>query len=175
MIGEVRVQALSPTLVRIEQKGPQGFEDRKTLTVVNRNWAGIPVVTEQQNGRTLLKTASYQIGIPTDAADLTGITLHAPSGELLHTISPDDLKFDYLPAPGKMPRVVPPACPRSSARINTMLGLSGAVGLSAAKHERPQMDKVRGSGCVSWFRLNYRFLSVLLTLSTALSAFLLFP
>ena len=56
-----------------------------------------------------------------------------------------------------------------------MLGLSGAVGLSAAKHERPQMDKVRGSGCVSWFRLNYRFLSVLLALSTALSAFLPFP
>jgi len=68
-----------------------------------------------------------------------------------------------------------PACPRLSASINTMLGLSGAVGLSAAKYERPQMDKVRGSGCVSWFRLNYRFLSVLLTLSTALSAFLLFP
>jgi hypothetical protein len=108
VIGEVRVQALSPTLVRIEQKGPQGFEDRKTLTVVNRNWAGIPVVTEQQNGRTLLKTASYQIGIPTDAADLTGITLHAPSGELLHTISPTISSSITCQPPGRCPGLCRP-------------------------------------------------------------------
>jgi hypothetical protein len=48
IVGNVRVQALSPTLVRIEQKGQKGFENRNTLTVVNRDWAGIPLETEKR-------------------------------------------------------------------------------------------------------------------------------
>ena len=40
IVGNVRVQLLSPTLVRLEQKGPKGFEDRKTYTVLNREWPG---------------------------------------------------------------------------------------------------------------------------------------
>jgi len=113
VVGDVRVQALSPTLVRIEQKGPQGFEDRKTLTVVNRDWAGIPLKTDKKDGKVLLTTSAYQVEIPQDARDLDGVILRSASGEELHTISPDDLKFDYLPAPGKMPRVwVLPDSPR---------------------------------------------------------------
>ena len=34
--GVLRVQALSPTLVRAEEKGPDGFEDRDTFTAKNR-------------------------------------------------------------------------------------------------------------------------------------------
>ena len=36
VIGDVRVQPLGPHLVRIEQRGPAGFEDRETFTVVER-------------------------------------------------------------------------------------------------------------------------------------------
>ena len=39
-IGDVRVQPLGPHLVRIEQRGPAGFEDRETFTVVDRAGAG---------------------------------------------------------------------------------------------------------------------------------------
>lgn len=105
IVGNVRVQALSPTLVRIEQKGPQGFEDRKTLTVVDRNWAGIPLDASKKDGHVLLKSPSYQIEIPADAKNLMGITLRGPSGEDLHTIAKADLKNDFLPTPGEMPKV----------------------------------------------------------------------
>ena len=41
IVGAVRVQALSPTLVRVERKGPLGFEGRSTFMVVNRTFTGV--------------------------------------------------------------------------------------------------------------------------------------
>ena len=118
IVGNIRVQALSPTLVRIEQKGPNGFENRNTLTVVNRDWAGIPLTGSQKDGKALLTTAAYQVEVPENASDLTGITLRDPAGKIIHTISQADLKTDFLPAPAAMkkvwvlsdsPRMAPPA------------------------------------------------------------------
>ena len=43
IVGNVRVQALSATLVRIEPKGPMGFEDRSTLVVQERRPVGVPL------------------------------------------------------------------------------------------------------------------------------------
>ena len=41
IIGRVRVQVLSPTVVRLEEQGPEGFEDRETFHIANRdNWEG---------------------------------------------------------------------------------------------------------------------------------------
>ena len=39
-VGAVRVQALSDTLLRIEPRGPMGFEDNTTFMVVSRDWTG---------------------------------------------------------------------------------------------------------------------------------------
>ena len=39
VIGNVRVQPLGRYLVRIEQRGAAGFEDRETFTVQNREWS----------------------------------------------------------------------------------------------------------------------------------------
>lgn len=113
IMGDVRVQALSPTLVRIEQKGPQGFEDRKTLTVVNRDWQGIPLKTEKKDGKVVLTTSAYQVEIPDGAKDLDGVILRSASGEELHTVSNEDLKFGFLPTPSAMPKAwVLPDVPR---------------------------------------------------------------
>ena len=113
IVGEVRVQALSPTLVRIEQKGPKGFENRKTLTVMSRDWAGLPLKIEKKNGKVLLTTSAYQVEISDGAKDLAGIVLRSASGKVLHTVSEDDLEFGFLPSPGKMPKVwVMPDVPR---------------------------------------------------------------
>jgi len=58
----VRVQALSPTLLRVEPQGPEGFEDRTTFMVVERDWPGIPIKAMLKvPGGTLLKTAFYSI------------------------------------------------------------------------------------------------------------------
>ncbi len=37
IVGTMRVQMLSPTVVRVEERGPRGFEDRATFTVVGRD------------------------------------------------------------------------------------------------------------------------------------------
>ena len=117
IVGNVRVQALSPTLVRIEQKGPKGFEDRETLTVVDRDWAGLPLTVEKKDGKVLLKSSAFQIEVPDGAESVVGITLRNPAGDVLHTVSNEDWKADFLPAPGEMskvwampdrPRLVPP-------------------------------------------------------------------
>ena len=43
-VGDVRVTALSDLLVRVEPKGPHGFEDRSTFTAVGRSsFAGVPI------------------------------------------------------------------------------------------------------------------------------------
>lgn len=102
-VGNIRVQALSPTLVRIEQKGPKGFENRTTLTVVDRDWTGLPLKAGKKDGNVLLVSPAYQIEIPENAKDLIGITLRDASGKMLHTISEGDLKIAPLSAPGAMP------------------------------------------------------------------------
>lgn len=61
---DVRVQMLSPTLVRVEEKGPKGFEDAATFTVVGRDsFAGVPITAVRQlpSGATKLTTAHYEV------------------------------------------------------------------------------------------------------------------
>ena len=67
VIGNLRVQALSPTLVRVERRGPLGFEDRNTFTVVNRSvWAGVPILSVEEGERKVtVKTAYYQVEVST--------------------------------------------------------------------------------------------------------------
>jgi hypothetical protein len=38
IVGDIRVTGLSPTLVRVEPKGPTGWEDRTTFMVRNPFW-----------------------------------------------------------------------------------------------------------------------------------------
>eukprot|EP01062_Namystynia_karyoxenos_P067703 TRINITY_DN6172_c0_g1_i1.p1 TRINITY_DN6172_c0_g1~~TRINITY_DN6172_c0_g1_i1.p1 ORF type:complete len:851 (+),score=211.04 TRINITY_DN6172_c0_g1_i1:93-2555(+) len=60
----VRVQALSPTLLRIEPQGPMGFEDRSTFMVVNRSSSGIAVSASRgADGSLLFRTAHYSVAV----------------------------------------------------------------------------------------------------------------
>jgi len=85
IIGDVRVQALSPTLLRVEPRGPAGFEDRTTFTVVNRSlFTGLAITRKGDSAAgTLLSTSAYSVllrknvssspscGARTTAADVT--------------------------------------------------------------------------------------------------------
>jgi len=64
-VGDARVQALSPTLVRIERKGPRGFEDRTTFTVVSRDFPGIHMEQQPLDAAegTVVATKHYQVRI----------------------------------------------------------------------------------------------------------------
>ena len=62
VVGNVRVQALSPTLLRVEPKGPRGFEDRGTFMVVNRSFAGVEASARATaGGGTNISTAFYSV------------------------------------------------------------------------------------------------------------------
>eukprot|EP00935_MAST-01C_sp_MAST-1C-sp1_P000812 g812.t1 len=77
VVSNVRVSALSPTLVRVEPKGPTGFEDRTTFMVVSRAFDKIPIkVLKQTAGTALLSTEHYQVSIQ-------GATTSSPAFQVL--------------------------------------------------------------------------------------------
>lgn len=109
--GEVRVQVLTPTLVRIEQKGPNGFEDRETFTVVHR-----PQDIERREGQSI-QVGEYTIEIPQGAGakdvkilDHQGLTVFQWDGKpILHSFLPGPSTQWISWAFDDNPRLVPPA------------------------------------------------------------------
>jgi hypothetical protein len=64
--GRLRVQALSPTLIRVEPRAPMGFEDRSTFGVVGReHFAGIPIARNgtTTSGAVRLSTVAYDVHV----------------------------------------------------------------------------------------------------------------
>lgn len=63
VVGNLRVTAVSSSLVRVEPKGPNGFEDRTTFMVVDRaGFAGIPIAVKSDTPTmTTLTTSSYNV------------------------------------------------------------------------------------------------------------------
>eukprot|EP01051_Picozoa_sp_SAG22_P015779 SAG22_NODE_2118_length_2984_cov_2.031196_1_plen_396_part_00 len=60
-VGNIRVQALSPTLLRVEPRGPLSFEDRTTFMVTGRSgWPGIPILSRNA---TTLTTAAWDVTV----------------------------------------------------------------------------------------------------------------
>src|SRR5580704_3668972 len=85
VIGNVRVQLLSDSLVRLEQKGPAGFEDRNTFHIVNRNWLGVAYNVDSNSDRVEIRTASYTVRIPQDATSLDTAVVLSADGQTLYT------------------------------------------------------------------------------------------
>lgn len=66
IVGDTRVSALSPTLLRIEAKGPQGFENRQTFNVIGREAFGgveLKVLNKSSSG-TWLAAPTYHVFVP---------------------------------------------------------------------------------------------------------------
>ena len=117
-MGDVRVQPLGPQLVRIEQRGPAGFEDRETFTVVDRAGAAVAARETRVAGGACVETATYRVVVPDDAAGIEGVRVESAAGETLCVLSNALLAKKFLPAPsalpavwvlGDAPRVVPSA------------------------------------------------------------------
>ena len=84
-IGDIRIQALSPTLLRVEPKGPKGFEDRTTFTVVDRaSWVGTPITKTATGGKTATWEASV---VPGAAGDPPSIIVTSTAGKVLYNSS----------------------------------------------------------------------------------------
>ena len=85
-IGDIRIQALSPTLVRVEPKGPAGFEDRTTFMVVDRDgFPGTPITKTTTGG----KTATYEVAVAPGAlaTDAPLIVVTSTAGKVLYNSS----------------------------------------------------------------------------------------
>ena len=98
-VNNVRVQVLSPTLVRLEVKGPKGFEDRLTYHVVNRDWSGTAATSTVSGGNTLVSTARWKVSVPTQGTALSGVTITSPAGATLWNYTSLPPNQVSLPAP----------------------------------------------------------------------------
>jgi hypothetical protein len=106
IIGSVRVQMLSGTLVRLESAGAKGFEDRTTFQVVNRNWPGASFSSNVVSGMVVLTTPGYVVYVPQGAASLTGTYVTSPTGRVLYQYTGTLANNVWLPGPSDNPTVL---------------------------------------------------------------------
>lgn len=84
VIGNIRVQILSDSLVRIEERGPSGFEDRETFHIQNRtDWDGAEVSKTVENGLTEFATKDFTVAVAGSAPTLSDVKIHDTAGGLL--------------------------------------------------------------------------------------------
>jgi hypothetical protein len=112
VVGNIRIQALSENLIRIEQRGPKGFEDRNTFTVVDRNWPGDSTKIQEHEKQTILTTSKCRIDVPKNCTSIEGIFIQLKNGK-------DQYRFkgippqDFFPGPVSTDQLwVLPDCPR---------------------------------------------------------------
>ena len=115
--GAVRVQVLGPWLVRVEQRGPTGFEDRETFTVRERAAVPVRVEIHREPGFRVAATPEFRVAVPEDAESLEGVRIESADGTRLAELSSAMRQAAHLPSPsalpalwvlGDHPRVVPP-------------------------------------------------------------------
>ena len=87
VVGNVRVQPLSPSLVRIELKGPNGFENRETFHIAERNWPGNIITRTASDSSVLINTPDYIVRVPENASSLDGIKITSVDGAELWGMS----------------------------------------------------------------------------------------
>ena len=103
--GRVRVELLSDSLVRLELKGPEGFEDRPTFHVLDRKWPGVNYKLNTNGNVIEIQTANYSVDVPENASSLNGVKVVAADGSTLYQYDGVLSNSVWLPAPSDQPRV----------------------------------------------------------------------
>jgi alpha-glucosidase (family GH31 glycosyl hydrolase) len=113
----IRIQLLSETLVRIEQKGEKDFEDRASYIVSNRDgWKSVSYTKTIANGNVVINTSKYSVSVPENAQDVSGIIINDVEGESIWTDKGLTTTNVYLPSPSDAlkswyftdsPRIIP--------------------------------------------------------------------
>lgn len=117
VVGEMRVQLLSDSLVRLEKEGPRGFENRSSFTVQKRTgWDDVEFTESKKDGYVLVSTENYTVYVPENAESCDGCFVTDENGEVLWTFESDTDSNVYLPSPSDelkswyftdAPRVIP--------------------------------------------------------------------
>lgn len=114
----VRITPLSETVVRLEEKGAEGFEDRETFYVIGRDEFTAPQSECTASGTEVLITAgAYRVHVPKEATDLNGAYVTGLKDNVtLYRYNGVSLPNTYLPSPSEdirgwyfsdNPRIVP--------------------------------------------------------------------
>ncbi|MBS1704759.1 MAG: DUF5110 domain-containing protein [Armatimonadetes bacterium] len=103
--GNVRVQFLSPTLLRIEEKGPSGFENRPTFHVVERKWSGADYKVEVRGQIRRIQVSDWTLLLPLGASSISQIQIVDNRGKALWQDSSAITNSVLLPSPGTKPNV----------------------------------------------------------------------
>ena len=134
VVGKVRVQLLSDSLVRLELRGLKGFENRATFHIVNREWPGTPFATNNNAGDIVISTANYTVRVPQNTESLDGVRVESTNGQLLYAYDGKLENNRWLPGPADKPevwsfadtpRIVPPPWGLTPAPANSRLPDSG--------------------------------------------------
>lgn len=115
--GSVRVELLRDSLVRIEAKGPKGFENRPSFTVEKRTgWDEVAYTEKTDNGFRVITTDAYTVYVPLGAKNAAGCYITDGSGAELWRFETDTDSNVVLPSPSDelkswyftdTPRVIP--------------------------------------------------------------------
>ena len=98
--GEVRVQLLRDTLVRIETQGPKGFENRPSYTVEKRTgWNKVAYTEGKENGYHTITTDRFTVYVPLNADSAAGCYITDSSGSELWRFQTDTDTKVVLPSP----------------------------------------------------------------------------
>ena len=118
VVGKVRVQLLSDTLVRLEvAMSGNKFQDKPSFSVINRDeWHKVDYSVVEEGDKTVIKTANYHVVLPTTSANLTKAVITTPDGEELWHYETKTNSDVFLPSPSDElqswyftdnPRVIP--------------------------------------------------------------------
>jgi hypothetical protein len=117
--GKVRVEVLSPTLVRVEERNAVGaFEDRPTFHVASRDWPGAKVRHTEDGAGLRIEGPGWTLRIPRDAQRVDQAEIRDGGGRLLWSGATKAPARAWLPGPAEAtrawaladaPRIVPPA------------------------------------------------------------------
>ena len=76
-LGKSACSCFPDSLVRLELQGPEGFENRATFHVVNRDWPGTAFTTNTNAGDVVIRTANYTVRVPQNAKSLDGVRVES--------------------------------------------------------------------------------------------------
>lgn len=112
-VGNIRIQSIGESCVRIELQGPNGFEDRPTFAVVGRKLSDkLRKVSDSE-----VRYGSFTIQLPGRTKSLSGVSVRA-RGKTVYTFTGTESASRFLPFPGDSwivhvladaPRLVPPS------------------------------------------------------------------
>jgi len=105
-----RFEFLSPGLVRIEEKGPEGFEDRVTFNVSNRKFSPTQVTTSANADGKTYETSLLKVLVPSDPSQK--IEVENRNGKVIYSFDKKMPAPQFLPAPSSPADFVMPDSPR---------------------------------------------------------------